>query len=82
MGPCRGALLLEAPPLRRWRAPLTVPACGQAVSKKSSNSFHCWFHLGLMYFRTQMYSKAKESFQRSLDGLSPRARIGIARVAP
>ncbi len=68
--PCRAALLRAPPVLPRLCTHLTAPR-GQAVSKKSRSSFHCLFHLGLMYFRTQMYSKAKESFQRSLDGLPP-----------
>lgn len=45
----------------------------QAVSKKGKDSFNCWFHLGLMYFRTQMYPQAKVSFQKSLDALSAQA---------
>jgi tetratricopeptide (TPR) repeat protein len=57
-----------------------------AVSKRSTESFNCWFHLGLMYFRTQMYSKAKDSFQRSLEALRTQAsrypkKIDLGRFA-
>ena len=51
-----------------------------------SSSFNCWFHLGLMHFRAQMYSKAKDAFQRSLEALkllalrNP-AKAGEARFA-
>lgn len=54
----------------------------QAVSKRSSDSFNCWFHLGLMYFRTQMYSKAKESFQRSLEALRSQAVLHPNKIDP
>jgi len=40
-----------------------------AVSKRMTNNFHCAFHLGLMYFRSQNYTKAKEAFKRALENL-------------
>ena len=40
-----------------------------AVSKRMGESFYCWFNLGLMYFRNQVYTKAKEAFKRCLDCL-------------
>jgi len=39
------------------------------VSKRVPNNFNCLYYLGLMYFRSQNYQRAKEAFKKALKNI-------------